>query len=358
MTTVSPPPSDLLDLSPDDLVAVMAELGHKPYRARQVQAAIWKRLVLSFDEMTDMPQALRDELKRRYEIGTAVVDEVARSEDVRTAKYLFALRDGARIEAVAMHEEGRLTACLSSQVGCAMGCAFCATATMGFKRNLTAGEMLHQTLLVSKLEQRITNIVFMGMGEPLLNVENLLKAVAALADPARFGLGTRKITVSTCGIIPGIEALAGSAAPVRLALSLNSPFDDQRCELMPITKKYPLASVLSACDAYTSVTGKPVLLEYVLLRGVNTSPAAARELVRISRRLEGKVNLIEYNPTQGIPFRAPETPETLRFRDLLMKEGLTVTIRFRRGRDIAAGCGQLAARRIGPRKQSTEAAHE
>ncbi len=347
MTLLAPAQTDLLDLTPEELTDALAALGHKPYRARQILAAVWRRLAGSFDEMTDMPQSLREELGRRYVIGAARVEEVARSEDVRTAKYLFALGDGAHIEAVAMREEGRLTACLSSQVGCAMGCAFCATATLGFTRNLTCGEMLAQALLISRLEARITNIVFMGMGEPLLNVPSLLKAVAALADPSRFGLGTRKITISTCGIIPGIEALAESAAPVRLALSLNSPFDDQRRELMPVSARYPLAEVLAACDAYTGRTGKPVLLEYVLLRGINTSPASARELVRIARRLDGKVNLIEYNPTQGLPFRAPETPETLRFRDLLMKEGVTVTIRFRRGRDIAAGCGQLAARRIG-----------
>ena len=239
---------------------------------------------------------------------------------------------------------GRHTVCLSTQVGCAMGCAFCATGTIGFTRNLTVGEMLLQAVEMSRREGRITNAVFMGMGEPLLNLENLLKAVEALADPERFALGTRKITVSTCGIVPGIEALSHAPVTVRLALSLNSPFQEQREQLMPIARRHPLERVLEACDGYAAQTGKRVTVEYVLLRGVNTARAHAKELARIARRLDGKVNLIEYNTVSGASFDSPTSRETLKFREWLEGDGASVTIRFRRGREIAAGCGQLAAR--------------
>jgi 23S rRNA (adenine2503-C2)-methyltransferase len=191
---------------------------------------------------------------------------------------------------------------------------------------------------------RITNAVFMGMGEPLLNLENLLKAIEALADPERFALGTRKITVSTCGIVPGIQALARAPVTVRLALSLNSPFQEQREQLMPIARRHPLERVLEACDGYAAQTGKRVTVEYVLLRGVNTARAHAKELARIANRLDGKVNLIEYNAVSGAPFDSPSSRETLKFREWLEEGGASVTIRFRRGREIAAGCGQLAAR--------------
>ena len=243
-----------------------------------------------------------------------------------------------------MREEGRHSVCLSSQAGCAMGCVFCATGALGLARNLTVGEMLLQAVEISRRDGRMTNVVFMGMGEPLLNLENLIKAIEALADPGRFALGTRKITVSTCGIVPGIEALSRAPVTVRLALSLNSPFQEQREQLMPIARRHPLERVLEACDGYAARTGKRVTVEYVLLRGVNISRAHAGELARIAQRLDGKVNLIEYNAVTGASFDSPSSRETLKFREWLEEDGASVTIRFRRGREIAAGCGQLAAR--------------
>jgi len=345
---------DVLDLSPEELIKLLAELGQKPYRARQLMAWIYQRNVLSVEEMTDMPLPLRAALSERLRFGAATVETVARAADGRTAKYLFRLEDGNAVEAVSMREQGgRHTLCISSQVGCALGCKFCATGGLGFRRNLTAGEILFQVIAIGHGEGEVKNVVLMGMGEPLLNVENVICAVRALVDPARFALGTRKVTVSTAGIIPGIERLAESGVKVHLALSLNSPFQEQREKLMPIARKYPLAQLLAAAEGYGERTCKPALLEYVLLEGVNTGEEAARELARIAGRLGSKVNLIEYNPVEGTEFRPPQSAETLKFRDLLMKAGATATIRFRRGREIAAGCGQLAAR-AATRKGTTD----
>ncbi len=339
---------DVLDLTPDELIKLLAELGQKPYRARQLLAWIYQRNVLAIDEMTDMPLPLREALSARLRFGAAVAEQVARGVAGHTAKYLFRLDDGNAVEAVSMKEQGgRHTLCISSQVGCALGCTFCATGGLGFRRNLTTGEILFQVIAAGHGEGEVKNVVFMGMGEPLLNVENVLRAVQALTDPTRFALGTRKVTVSTAGIIPGIERLAESGVKVHLALSLNSPFQEQREKLMPIARKYPLAELLASVEGYGERSGKPALLEYVLLEGINTGAEAAREVARIAGRLGSKVNLIEYNPVEGIPFRSPSSPETLKFRDLLMTAGVTVTIRFRRGRDIAAGCGQLAAKKRG-----------
>jgi 23S rRNA (adenine2503-C2)-methyltransferase len=351
---------DLLELTPVELGEFVAKIGEKPYRARQLRSWIFEKSERDFERMTNLSAEFRQALARESRVGAGEVENVSRAADGETAKYLFRFDDGARVEAVSMREEARHTVCLSTQVGCAMGCAFCATGALGFARNLTVGEMLLQVVEMSRREGcpfdqaqgapehrrmgRITNAVFMGMGEPLLNLENLLKAIEALADPERFALGTRKITVSTCGIVPGIQALARAPVTVRLALSLNSPFQEQREQLMPIARRHPLERVLEACDGYAAQTGKRVTVEYVLLRGVNTARAHAKELARIANRLDGKVNLIEYNAVSGAPFDSPSSRETLKFREWLEEGGASVTIRFRRGREIAAGCGQLAAR--------------
>jgi len=337
-------PPDVLDMSPDELVAFFEGIGQQPYRARQLLSWVYAKGETQFGCMTDLPQGLRETLARRLRIGGGCVEDVARSRRGGTAKYLFRLDDGGAVEAVSMREGRRHMVCLSSQVGCAMDCAFCATAAMGLTRNLSCGEILFQALTISRAEGRITNVLFMGMGEPLLNLSNVLKAVDALAAPDRFELSARRITLSTCGIVPGIERLGRSSVSVRLALSLNSPFQKQRVELMPVARKYPLRQVLAACARYCEATGRRVTLEYVLLRGVNTGRAAARELAHIAMRLGANVNLIEFNRRDGLPFCCPLTRETLRFRKWLEENGVNVTIRFRRGREIAAGCGQLAGR--------------
>jgi 23S rRNA (adenine2503-C2)-methyltransferase len=349
--------TDLLDLSPDALKSLVEKLGQKPYRARQLRAWIYGKGERDFARMTTLGADFRRALAQEARVGAGEVENILRSADGETAKYLFRFDDGARVEAVSMRDEGRPfdaaqggltsrhTICLSSQVGCAMGCAFCATGALGFARNMAVGEILLQAIEMSRREGRITNAVFMGMGEPLLNLENVIQAIEALADPERFALGTRKITLSTCGIVPGIAALSRAAVTVRLALSLNSPFQEQREQWMPIARQHPLERVLEACDGYAARTGKRVTVEYVLLRGLNMSRAHAKELARIAQRLDGKVNLIEYNAVDGAEgFEPPSSRETLQFRGWLEAGGASVTIRFRRGREIAAGCGQLAAR--------------
>jgi 23S rRNA (adenine2503-C2)-methyltransferase len=333
-----------LGLSPDGLREFVGKIGQKPYRARQLCSWIFEKAERDFARMTNLPADFRQALAGESRVGAGEVETVSSAADGQTTKYLFRFDDGARVEAVSMREGIRHTICLSTQVGCAMGCAFCATGTLGFTRNLTVGEMLLQAVEMARREGRITNAVFMGMGEPLLNLENVLKALESLADPKRFALGTRKITLSTCGIVPGIEALSRAPVTVRLALSLNSPFQEQREQLMPIARRHPLERVLEACDGYAAQTGKRVTVEYVLLRGVNIGRAHAKELARIAQRLDGKVNLIEYNAVSGAPFDSPSSRETLKFREWLEEDGASVTIRFRRGREIAAGCGQLVAR--------------
>ena len=334
--------TDILELSADELVREVATLGAQSFHSRQIASWVYERFVRDFAGMTNLSADLRRRLAAGFTVGRGEVAAVSRAERGATTKLLFAFPDGARVEAVSMREGSRHTACISCQAGCAMGCAFCATGKMGFRRNLSAGEILVQFLEVSRAEGGADRVVFMGMGEPLLNLENVLRAVACLTDTRCFGLGGRRITISTCGITPGIRALTGSGVSVRWALSLNSPFQEQREGLMPIARKYPLAGVLEACDEYKSVTRRRVTVEYVLLGGVNTSREAARGVAKIARRLESKVNLIEYNPSGGCPFVSPKKEETGRFRGVLEAEGVRVTIRFRRGREIGTGCGQLA----------------
>jgi len=333
---------DILDLRPGELIAELDRLGAESFRSRQVLEWIFAKGISDFEQMTNLPAQLREELAHKFVVGAGEIVNISRAESGQTAKILFSLRDNAQVEAVSMRDNGRQTACLSSQAGCAMGCAFCATGAMGFQRDLTAGEILLQMFEVSRSQGIVNRVVFMGMGEPLLNLENVLKAIDALMDPERFGLGGRRIAISTCGIVPGIEELARRDVPVRLALSLNSPFQEQREKLMPISKKFPLDTVLKACESYSATTNRRVSLEYVLLENENTSREAAAQVAGIASRLDGKVNLIEYNPVSGSAFASPTREETRQFRDWLKHLGVKVTIRYRRGRSIKAGCGQLA----------------
>lgn len=334
--------TDILELSPEQLADALQALGKKSFRVKQILAWLCEGYARDFTEMTNLSAGLRQQLAARFTIGPKQPAETSRTTQGATNKFLFTLPDNARVEAVSLREKNRHTACLSSQAGCGMDCAFCATGKIGLARNLTAGEMLLQFLEISRAEGKINRIVFMGMGEPLLNLDNVLNAIAALTDERRFAIGGRRITLSTCGIIPGIKKLAEQKLSVRLALSLNSPFQEQRRRLMPIAKTYPLADVLSACEDYTRTTNRRFTLEYVLLKDENTSISAARETAKIAARLDGKINLIEYNPIENSPFASPTKEETHRFRDCLEKNGIRVTIRFRRGRDISAACGQLA----------------
>jgi 23S rRNA (adenine2503-C2)-methyltransferase len=288
----------------------------------------------TFEAMTNLPAALRQRLADEFVIGGLRVVDRQVSTDGETEKFLFECADGERVESVLMHGRPHATFCISSQAGCRLGCSFCATGAMGFARNLSTGEILAQVAALARQNGSVGNVVFMGL-------DAVIPALEALNDERRFALGARRITVSTAGITAGIQRLAAAKVRPCLALSLNSPFESQRSELMPINRRYPLAEVLDSCAEYGERTGRPLLLEYVMLANTNTSAPAARGVREIATRLGAAVNLIPFNPVEGCGHKPPRHDEVERFRKLIQEHGVTVTQRFRRGRDILAACGQL-----------------
>jgi len=334
----------LLEVTPEELAGWLSEQGEPAYRAGQVLEWVFRKFADSFERMTDLPARLRRSLGERCRLGTLPVVGESRSEDGLTRKVAFALDDGEVVEGVLMAGR-RPTFCISSQAGCAMGCTFCATGAAGFARSLRAWEVLAQVAGLARAAGGMGNIVFMGMGEPLANLEAVIPALDALCDERRFGLGARRITVSTCGLTPGVRRLARCRVHPNLALSLNSPFQEQRAGLMPVARRFPLPELLDACEEYARRSGRRVALEYVMLSGVNTSRAAALAVARIARRLRALVNLVAFNPFPGSRYRTPGTAEVRRFRQTLASAGVVVTQRFSRGRRIGAGCGQLAGAR-------------
>ena len=335
----------------------------EPFRSRQIYGWLYSRRVRSFGEMTNLSRRLRERLSSSYAIVWPERQEQRLSYD-GTRKYLFRLSDGATIESVMIPEGRRRTICVSTQAGCPLACTFCLTGVGGYGRNLLAGEILGQVAAVmsdagpaNAERPRPWNIVFMGMGEPLLNVDATLAAVRVLLDPKAFAVPPRKLTVSTVGIIPALERLAGEPVPPNLAISLHAATPELRLKLMPIEAKYPLDAVLAAADRYPNPGGGGVTFEYVLLGGVNDSIAEARQLVKLLRRRKGKVNLIPLNPAPEIPFEPPP-PEALdAFCRTLIEGEVRVSVRRPRGRDVLAACGQLrlanapgsaAVRRSGP----------
>jgi 23S rRNA (adenine2503-C2)-methyltransferase len=322
----------------DLLKATLAELGQPRYRADQV----WKWTAAGaagYDEMTDLPQGLREELTARVPFSTLTVEHEAHAKD-GTVKLLMRTADDRVLEAVLMrYRDGRRSLCLSSQSGCPLTCAFCATGKMKFGRNLTAYEILDQALHFRRIEE-VDHAVFMGMGEPMLNINNVLSACRRLPD---IGITNRRTAVSTVGWIPGIEKMAGDPMPLRLALSLHAADEALRSELMPVNDRYPLSDVIAACQDFYELKRRMVFVEYVMLGGVNDSHAQARELVRVLDPKIFKVNLIPYNPTDS-EFEGSSPKAIAAFRDELERGGLDATVRLTRGRDIDAACGQLAAR--------------
>lgn len=344
---------NILGLTPQELLHWFEARDEPSYRLDQVMNWLYGKFVGSFDEMTNLSKDLRSALAENFTFGRTEIIERAFSEDGQTEKFVFELEGGARVESVVMESENGFTYCISSQSGCPLDCAFCATGAMGFGRNLETHEILGQIHAMARVKKFLGNIVFMGMGEPLLNLDALLPALDALTDERRFSLGKRRITVSTAGVTPGIRKLSQSPARPNLALSLNSPFERQRSELMPVNQEYPLDEVLEACEQYAERTGRRLMLEYVLLGGVNTSKKAAQAVAGIAKRLNAMVNLIPYNPVAEHDLDGPSRDETDRFRHVLESRGVNVTERYRRGRDIAAGCGQLAtSRNDRPAKES------
>ncbi|NLW49270.1 MAG: 23S rRNA (adenine(2503)-C(2))-methyltransferase RlmN [Candidatus Brocadiaceae bacterium] len=350
---MTPQQHDILTATPRELAHWLADQGQPSYRLEQLLRWLHTEHVDSFEAMTNLSLDLRRRLEEGYSFPVLRPVRQQTSQDGGTGKSLLELADGEQIECVWMGKGDRVTFCISSQTGCALGCRFCATGGGGPGRNLAAGEVLGQVQHLARERAWPANVVFMGMGEPLLNLDALLPALEALTDAQRLALGSRRITVSTAGLPDGIRALARSPVRPRLALSLNSPFEEQRSELMPVNRMHPLAEVLNACREYSETTGRRVSLEYVLLGGVNTSAAAARAVGRIARDLNALVNLIPFNSVPDSPFRPPSTNEVQFFRSVLEEGHVNITERYRRGRDISAACGQLrAGRRPRPRKGS------
>jgi 23S rRNA (adenine2503-C2)-methyltransferase len=314
------------------------------FRAKQLYEALYRQWIQELSDVTTIPAALRSELGERCAVGLPQLDRRFESVD-GTRRYLLRLPDGRTIEAVLMPEEARDTICISTQVGCPVDCGFCMTALMGLERNLTAGEIVGQVLFVAHdnglvpADRRI-NIVMMGMGEPLLNLTNVLKATRLILDPAGMGLSPRRVTVSTAGIIPKMEELGREVVRPKLAISLNASTEEQRCELMPITRKYPLAELIKACRAYPLRPWERLTFEYVLLKGVNDSDADARRVVRLLASVNCKVNLIALNPGPGIAYETP-APERVASFQTILRKSMPCFLRKPRGRDIYAACGQL-----------------
>jgi 23S rRNA (adenine2503-C2)-methyltransferase len=314
------------------------------YRARQIYRALYRERVTSVDRMTALPAELRRDLASRIEFGLPVVTEQYGSVD-GTRRYLLGLSDGRTVEAVYMPEEDRDTLCISSQVGCPVDCKFCLTALMGLERSLTAAEIVGQVLVLASLhrldpQSRRMNVVMMGQGEPLLNLPNVLKATRILADPEGAGLFERRLTLSTSGIIPKIAELGASPVRPKLAISLNASHEDQRRELMPITRKYHLRELIQACREYPLRSWEHLTFEYVLLKGVNDTDADARRVVSLLGDLRCKVNLIALNPGPGIPYEMPSEERVESFR-AVVGNNIPCFVRKPRGRDIYAACGQL-----------------
>jgi 23S rRNA (adenine2503-C2)-methyltransferase len=337
---------NLYDLSRDELQALLAEWGYSAYHAGRVWRYLYRQQVTGLAGMA----GLRPELLARLEVEAALVrpstEWVADSEDGYTRKFLLRLADGQMIETVLMAFDGRYTACVSTQAGCAMGCVFCATGQMGFGRHLTPGEIVAQVLHVNQVlqarEERLRNIVLMGMGEPLHNYDATMAAVKTLTDARGLAMAPRHITLSTVGMVPGIRRLADEEVPIHLAVSLHAATDAARSALVPVNRRWPLAELIAACRYYSEKRGRRVFFEWALIAGENDTAEQAHAVGRLLQGLDAHVNLIPLNPTEGYGGTASDQTTVRRFQSILAQYDLPSTVRQRRGIDIAAGCGQLA----------------
>ena len=354
MTNAVARPS-LYDFSLDELTAFLAGWGEPAYRAKQIYRQLYVNAVGSPTEMTDLPKALRERLAAETCLGSLELAQLHQGDDGLTRKVLWKLPDGAPVESVLMIYSDRATVCVSSQSGCPMACVFCATGKLGFLHDLTPGQIVEQVMWAARElrsltpdTRNLTNVVFMGMGEPFNNYERWWAAVERLHDPRGFNMGARNFTVSTVGLVPGIRKLAESALPINLAISLHAPDDALRTDMMPVNKSFPIADLLDAVRDYTVATNRRVSFEYVLLQEKNDFPAQAEALALLLRRDSRlrpeliHVNLIPWNPVPGNPLGRSHRERVLTFQDILQRNGVPCTVRVERGVDIGAACGQLA----------------
>ncbi len=364
LATVPPPTAQvaalrpILSLSPDELVAWLAERGQPKMRAGQIRRWVVARRAMSFEAMSDLPKALRAELGAAFRVFGSSIDQHFTARD-HTHKLLLRLSDGKIIECVLIQDAGRATACISTQVGCAMGCVFCASGLEGVARNLDAHEMLEQLVLLRNLTAdpnskelaqpglatRLTNVVVMGMGEPLANLESLLDALGHAGDPEGLNIGARHVTISTVGLPAKIRKLAECGKQYHLAVSLHAPNDALRNRIVPTNAKVGIAEILAASDDFFKATGRQVTFEYVVLGRENDQPSHARELVNLLRRRKAHLNLIPWNAVAGMAHRSPTEADLAQFIHTLKGGGVSVTVRQRRGAEIDAACGQLRRER-------------
>jgi len=344
--------TDLLGLTSDELDTALLHhfqaRGQGAYRVRQTRPWLYERDALSFDELTDLPVRERSALAEAFELCAPAAARAEQSTD-GTVKHLWRMRDGELVESVLIPSPERLTFCISSQAGCAMACVFCATGWSGYRRQLTAGEIVAQFRGARRYAAEhalgpISNVVFMGMGEPLMNRKALLPALTLLNQA--YGMGARRITVSTVGVVPGILELAARPEQFRLAVSLHAPSHELRSQLVPLEKKYPLPALLEALRVFEAAGGRRITFEYVLIDGVNDAPAQAIELAELVREFQAHVNLIPFNPIPGTDWRPTPVARQRAFAEILDTRGVPATIRSPRGRDIAAACGQLRAEHV------------
>lgn len=352
---MSAPLPSLLEYTPAELTELLGSMGQKPFRATQLLEWVWKHRASDFEQMTNLPPALRRALAERFTLRPLRVVEVSESRNgTATRKFLSRLADGHHVESVIIPaavgqggaHSGRITLCVSSQVGCAFGCRFCASGLLGLTRNLTASEILAQILAAEELSgERVDNLVFMGMGEPLANIDNLLKALTLIMEPRALNIGARHITISTSGNVPGLQRLAEFGKPLRLAVSLHGASDEVRSAVMPVNRKWPLGELIPALHRWNETGKHMITLEYILIQDVNAMLPEARKLARIAKNLNAKVNLIPYNTVEGLPWVRPSEGDCKAFARALIAEHIPVTLRYEKGHDINAACGQLRLRK-------------
>lgn len=337
--------TSLLGLFADEIAAAAAPAGLAGYRGRQIAEWLYKRQVFDFAAMTNLPKGQRDVLAANFTVDTVTVKAEQHAADKATSKFLLGLEDGLAVETVLMRQQWGNSVCVSTQVGCAMGCLFCASTLHGVERDLTAGEIMAQVLHIEKLlspaKAGVDSVVIMGAGEPLANYENVLRFIRLCHEPYSLGLSYRSFTLSTAGLVPGIDRLAAEKLPITLAISLHAPNDGLRSRLMPINRTYPLAEVLAAGDRYAAATGRRVTYEYILIAGMNDGEDEARELAALLRGRLANVNLIPVNPVPERGLLRPAAAKVRRFLELLTAGRVNVTIRREMGADIRAACGQL-----------------
>ncbi len=337
----------LLDLALDELIDALSELDEPAFRATQIWQAVFKNLHTSYDEITTLPRALRGRLQEAIPWYSATILEALSSSDRRTTKLLLELHDGETVETVIMRYARRNTTCVSTQAGCAMGCTFCATGQSGFKRDLTAGEIVDQIVASARLlhseSRHLSNVVFMGMGEPLANDDATFRAIRILNDPRGFSMGARSFTISTVGIIPGIKRLAQENLQVNLAVSLHTADETLRSQLIPMNHLYPVAQIVRACREYTRATHRRVTFEIALIAGVNDSDAHAMQVADALHGVLCHINVIPFNPIAGSPWQPSSNERVNAYAHMIESIGYPVSIRHSRGADIQAACGQLRA---------------